>query len=249
MSFLRSFSISLRNALSRFYPLFSCCASCGEIRVPLGNRLCASLSPQFGIDAVIVDSSGDVAAFAKNLKIRLPWLGKTFFIRQKGEDMPEELPAGVFSLPASALASEEDGADRPPLEALLHLLPQLSEHYLTFTSAQEPPASLLSLDFFTPNGIPLIPAAALAQGLEQMLASSDPLAALKAERGLFGLNSPAPGLLLPYPQTKDNSSGFLPFFMSAPQHEGASPELAYRFLLQQWLFLTGRGAPSPEARL
>lgn len=258
MPLIRSVSIALRNVLSRFYPLFSCCASCGEIKVPLGSRLCTSLRPLYDIDAVFLSARPDMVRQARG---SAPWPGKLFFVRAQDEPAPDNLPAGFFSVSEAELGTGKDDSRIPP-EALLHTLPLLSDNFLVVPAGLPPEGLPHPLDFFTPNGIPLIPSLLLREDIAEMLARENPLAALQAARP-----APAPAGLAraegdprAYPHTKDNSRAFLEFLQEPPASpgnaaDGASgnasgspiPADSYRELLPQWLFLSGRGIPVPGA--
>ncbi|MDR2800612.1 MAG: Stealth CR1 domain-containing protein, partial [Desulfovibrio sp.] len=151
MSLARLFSILLRNVLVKQHPWFSCCASCGEIKTPLGNRLCASLAPEFPVDAVLLDGG---AGAAQKLRRRAPWLRRVFAADEGGPSLPE---GRAFS--PSSLAAEQavpDPERKAPPSALLHLLPDLADQYLVVRNPDLLPAEAGVPDFFTPNGIPLI---------------------------------------------------------------------------------------------
>ncbi|MDR1659738.1 MAG: hypothetical protein LBR94_05290 [Desulfovibrio sp.] len=124
------FSVFLRNLLVRKHFWFSCCASCGEIKTPLGKRLCASLTADFPVDAVVAGPLDEPSR--QKIRAANPWLRNV-------------IAAGA---PAQA----------PPviLPALAHTLPGLAECFLTAKSATELAAPVHVLDFFTPNGIPFI---------------------------------------------------------------------------------------------
>lgn len=229
--------------------MFSCCASCGEIKDPLGTRLCTSLQPQFDIDAVILGHREAHAAFARELKTRLPWLRKLFFILPSGGPAAGELPPWAFALSETDFLPTEAGKSSTSPEAWLHLLAQsagLSEYYIVIPSGSVPDDAPRPLDYFTPNGIALIPSFMLAEGLESILAGDDPLNALKNRHKHLNLPAISGSLLLPYPQTVENSKDFCDFFNNALINEEYGDGAAYRAMLQQWLFLSGKGIPVPR---
>jgi hypothetical protein len=124
------FSVFLRNLLVRKHFWFSCCASCGEIKTPLGKRLCASLTPEFPVDAVVAGALDPAARHA--IRKANPWLRTVF----TAADVPH--------------------APQDRLPALAHTLPGIAECFLMAKDAAVLSSPLHVLDFFTPNGIPLI---------------------------------------------------------------------------------------------
>ena len=247
MSIIRRVSIVLHNALSRFYPLFSCCASCGEIKDPMKNRLCTSLRPLFTIDAVFLETPPPdvLREFVREIRARLSWLDNIFFVQRDNQHEAEALPPGVFFVPDSELYLPEDTERRMPEEAGLHRLVQLSEHYILFPYRAALGNVAHPLDFFTPNGIPLLPATALWDGIHEIFASGPNLDSLDEK-----LTNIAPSVEKmeydrAYPQTKDNAKTFLPFYESFRAQSGAYIPGGYRTSLQQWIFLTGRGVAVP----
>jgi hypothetical protein len=74
----------VRSLLVKLHPYVSCCASCGELKVPLEGRLCTSLAPEFPVDGVLA-GGGEVRAEA--LRRALPWLRRVHVV----ENGPEAL--------------------------------------------------------------------------------------------------------------------------------------------------------------
>lgn len=145
--------------LAKQHPLFSCCASCGEIRIPVETRLCTSLSPAFMVDAAYLVPDDDEARAwlryaLRSLECNAPWVRKVFLVRQGA--LPEWLnpeARGLCVVPGGFFAAAP--ADEPP-EALLHLLPGIEEHHLVLSPRTIVARPCLVHDFFTPNGIPLL---------------------------------------------------------------------------------------------
>ncbi|MDR2124226.1 MAG: hypothetical protein LBP38_04490 [Desulfovibrio sp.] len=150
MSLSRSFSIFLRNALVKQHPWFSCCASCGEITTPLAGRLCASLAPAFPVDAVLLDAAAETA---RQLRRRQPWLRRIF---ADGDAGLQAAPETTRFTAAELNSAAGDSTAKLPAVALLHLLPDIAEHYLVVREPDAMPAAARIADFFTPNGIPLL---------------------------------------------------------------------------------------------
>ena len=247
MPIIRSVSILLRNALSRFYPLFSCCASCGEIKEPVKNRLCTSLRPLFSIDAVFLETPPPdvLQEFVRETRARLSWLDNIFFVQRDNRYEPEALPPGVFVVPDSELYLPEDAKRRMPEEAGLHRLAQLSEHYIIFPCRAALGNVAHPLDCFTPNGIPLLPATALWDGIHEIIASGPDLGGLDEKLTRIAPSVEKMENHRACPQTKDNAEAFLPFYESFSAQNGACTPDGYRASLQQWSFLTGRGVAVP----
>ena len=247
MSIIPSVSIVLRDALSRFYPLFSCCASCGEIKEPMKNRLCVSLRPLFTIDAVFLETPPPdvLREFVRETRARLFWLDNIFFVQRDNQYEAEALPPGAFFVSDSELYLPEDPERRMPEEAGLHRLTQLSEHYILFPCRAAPGNVAHPLDYFTPNGIPLLPATALWDGIHEIIASGPDLGVLDERLTNIAPSVEKMEYHRAYPQTKDNAEAFLPFYESFCAQSGAYTPDGYRTSLQQWIFLTGRGVAVP----
>jgi hypothetical protein len=199
-------SVFLRNLLVRKHFWFSCCASCGEIKTPLGNRLCASLAVDFPVDAVVVGSLDEPAR--RKIRAENPWLRNV-------------IAAGAF-------------ADSPPelLPALAHTAPGLAACFLAAESAAELTSPLHALDFFTPNGLPLVALSRLRQPGHFCLEEAPSVSALPAVPGL-------------YAHTVENARLFLPIFRGMLEKTGElRPQDAralYAAALAQWTFREGRG--------
>ena len=75
-----------QNLIAKLHPYFSCCASCSEIKTPLENRLCTSLSPSFAVDGVL--SAADPRAL-ESVRRAMPWLRKIFIANT---ELPHSIP-------------------------------------------------------------------------------------------------------------------------------------------------------------
>ncbi len=157
MSVLRPISIFVRNFLVKQHPYFSCCASCGEIQTPLGQRLCASLRPSFPIDLVVPPKALSKAEGPplSALLQQAPWLRRIYLVTDTPRNAAKETQ-DIRVISPEALQRAHPQAGNLPVEALLHTLPDLAEHFLIYAypSLKTPP--LHPLDFFSPNGIPLL---------------------------------------------------------------------------------------------
>jgi hypothetical protein len=111
VSFLRSLSLVIRSIFAGSYPVFCCCASCGEIKAPLGNRLCASLKPSFVVDAVLTPGAEQLQPQLKRCMPRLraihakpvqeiPYLAEHYLLI-KGPDKDSDMD--ILSNPVSIL--------------------------------------------------------------------------------------------------------------------------------------------------
>ncbi len=198
MTVSRRLAMFIREFLVKQHPYFSCCASCGEIKVPLANRLCTSLAISFPIDIVLLPFAASsipqpyaraetplapslkaeqVAACTENLQRHAPWVRTIFVIHT--EDTPFLLPQNPQIQQMALRSLLPEGRGEPA--AYLHSVAALSEHYLVLYGLSSPQTELLPLDFFTPNGLPK-------------------LHLKKQQTGQHG------GL---YPQTKEDSSDFM----------------------------------------
>lgn len=164
----------LRLLCDALHPLYTCCASCGEIAYPGRGYLCASLKPDFAVDAVLLPASAGKGpeTAAKALAKELPWLRRVHVARGPLPD------AGA----APAGAGES-----------LFSFPDLAEHFLVVHEQGGKPCFVPprcgsaprrvapgALDFFTANGIPLLVPG--DSGLPEE--ALRPFADFMAERGL-----------------------------------------------------------------
>lgn len=217
MSFLRPVSIFLRNALIKQHPYVSCCASCGEIKTPLGTRLCTSLAFPFAVDAVISAGAPNLAALVATLETRCPWLRRIVVITHgKAPCAPGLFDASGRVLAVAASSFMPEAPCFGP-EAYLHRLPELGDYFLLAPDDLDLPRDLIPLDLFTPNGIPLLRVGPFAPGGH----AQPPV---------------APGL---FAHTKENAEAFLHAYAATGQ--AASGD--YRTLAGQWLFAAARVVP------
>lgn len=160
MSLLRPFSILLRNTLIKQHPYFSCCASCGEIKTPLGNRLCTSLSFPYSIDIVLTGlSAGEAYPSVKKVISHIQeccvWVSKLFIVSRQplkpSTPQPEDLSI-IYLQEADIVSNTLNGN----VEEYIHTIPNLSEYYLVVPHTMQLTNKTHPLDFFTPNGIPLL---------------------------------------------------------------------------------------------
>ena len=239
MPLLRPISIFLRNVLIRQHPYFSCCASCGEIKTPLADRLCTSLLPDFPVDAVIVLPAGNavsrekVAVTLHSLIENAPWLRRIHLLAS-------ELPEGIVEeklslLPPASLVPQN--AILPP-QGYLHTVPDLVENYLVVPAGFQIEQPLLVVDFFTPNGIPLLFLQSRETGAEPIVVNPDLGCALEAV-GLFLETALRPALYGIAAQCKENSAAFLTFAAALPPLEAESYPLA----LAHFAYAAGRVVP------
>lgn len=246
MPLLRPVSIFLRNALIKQHPYFSCCASCGEIKTPLADRLCTSLLPGFPVDAVIVPSLNnslsceELDVSLRSLNEQAPWLRRIYLL---APELPEGAVEEKLSLlqPASIFPQN---ATLPP-QGYLHAVPDLAEHYLVVPAGFQMEQARLVVDFFTPNGIPLLFLQAKETGAEPIDVNPGLGCALEAV-GLFLEMALRPVLYGIAAQCKENSAAFLTFAAALPPLEAESYPLA----LAHFAYAAGRVVPknTPENR-
>ena len=252
MSILRPISIFLRNFLIKQHPYFSCCASCGEIQTPLGTRLCTSLSPSFSIDAVIIpdSSNGGIPDTIQALRGQLPWLRNVIVVsRQNG--VSSDNTSNTFWITETffetLLMEQIISADRRAgLEAYCHLLPELGEYYLVFTKdSPQTNAALDPLDFYTPNGLPLLSVSLLSH-LPTGAALQKNRNDLLMQHLLDSTEDTSPPRV--YAHSKSDAVEFLVFFehyLQLAEAYGVCGK-AYSLVLSQWLYITGRGVAVPH---
>lgn len=156
MSLLRPISIFLRNALVKQHPYFSCCASCGEIKTPLGKRLCTSLTCSVQVDAVVLAADASealLAATIRQLHQHCSWLRAVFLVTASGT--AHALPSFSGELAPRSI-TEEAFLDALTVPEGGDSSASLSECLLLLQPGGAPQQKSLPHDFFTPNGLPLV---------------------------------------------------------------------------------------------
>lgn len=173
MSILRTISIFLRNTLVKQHPYFSCCASCGEIRTPLGtSRLCASLNCNFEIDVFfliennIIDEG--VLLPIHDFYERCGWIRKIYILTSSKRAETIQYKNTCFSI-----VSERDfihSADT--VTDFSGFMDEKSEYFLIVSPESNVQELLSPLDLYTPNGIPLVPFDSLHENMTRLHCSS-----------------------------------------------------------------------------
>ena len=130
----------IRDILLKGGNAYTSCAACGELPYPPGNRLCVSLKPDWTTDLVLLSGEYPTEAVIA-IRRRLPWV-RQIHVRPKRPS--ERLGRGLVTLP--------EGME----ERRLHQADSLAEHFLVLRAAEAPMRPYRQLDFFTPNGIPLV---------------------------------------------------------------------------------------------
>ena len=241
MTLLRPISILLRNTLIKQHPYFSCCASCGEIRTPLANRLCASLVPNFPVDGLIVPQvntlpvAEELSLATQSLKQHAPWLRRIYLVAEAVAEF--RLPAGLALLSPASFCPEQTGL---PPQAWLHTVPELAEQYLVVPAKSIPEQPLHPLDFFTPNGIPLVMlsnSASLPATLEKPLLAA--LACALKTAGLAFEPQLKPVLCGITAHSKENTAAFSLFSAIFPALDNST----FNFALAHCMYASGRVVP------
>jgi hypothetical protein len=223
MSILRPVSVFLRNALVKQHPYFSCCASCGEIKTPLQNRLCASLTFPFVIDAVVTDNDNKAVAGSLNaLGRHCPWIRCLYIVLRgtvAGSGVPQTehvrfIRTDEFMPPESSFGPE----------AYFHAIPGISEYFLIVPPGCRPERDLLPLDFFTPNGIPLLRLRKTEDGT-----------------GVVDGCAPVPGIMA---QTVENAAAFL----QDAEATAARASAGYYTEAARWAMTAGKVVPAEGLR-
>lgn len=247
MALFRPIAIILRNILMKRHAYFSCCASCGDIRTPLEHRLCASLSPGFDVDVVLLpDRRTGTAAQPASVGVsavreRMPWVRRIWLPEQDCAPGDEVQGTCVLrireAMSAYGYRQRSAGSASHP-EALLHCAEGLADYYIVVRDSSMISKNLLCLDFFTPNGIPLI-FAITQDGQPEKAAASSALPVSMQARGLVvePLLMALPGV---YAQTRENAEAFAEVYSELAV---SGDELDYCQALAQWSFATARAIP------
>ena len=155
-----SFVSFIQNQLTRHHRLFSCCASCDEIKAPLRHYLCASLEPAFPVDALWMPeerrSPQEVASCVRQLRQSAPWLRQVICLVPGALRPTMALQVQEALFPESEELYAFARANGMVPTALPHRVQALAEHYLLLKTGTIPSGRYSVLDFFTPNGIPLV---------------------------------------------------------------------------------------------
>jgi hypothetical protein len=255
MSILRPISIFVRNFLVKQHPYFSCCASCGEIKTPLGKHLCTSLDIAFPVDAVIANQDGDDhegLVLARRTERAMPWLRHIHIVTPRSGP-PREFSAKIRTLQdprTNAAALSETGGDTSvPAAALLHVAKELADYYLIIDGKAALRGKPMPHDFYTPNGIPILPPEVPGRpSNENLLEEEDPQAAM-LQLALSADRYAPDSLPAALPHNKENSASFLPLFLGFLQRaiNALTPQPIYAGLLQDWLYVSGRGVAVPAS--
>lgn len=226
MALLRPFALWLRKRLTELHRYSVCCASCGEVRVPLGDRLCTSLAPFFSADAVLL-TPGTIPAGNEltALREKLAWAATLWVQTPPGrEECVQGRGLRGFSL--------DRGTALAPVEGLLHTLQGLAEHYLVLREPRACDPDSQPLDYFTPNGLPLL--------FYPLTSPPEPFPGQNPRR--------APGHPALFGQTRANSRDFLEELERTPPKKALSGD-EYLLSLAAWTFTQARAVPCGPAML
>lgn len=230
MSLLRPFSIFIRNALIKQHPYFSCCASCGEIKTPLGRRLCTSLAPEFPVDAVILsgekNTSQDMQASLASLGTYAPWLRKIYV---QATTLPDGASSKCTLLPEVFLTAAEYS---------LHNLAELSEEFIVMESGCVREKNIEILDLYTPNGVPLLPVEEQLQG-EAPALPAELLAAFEK----IGL-SPEPYLVAPATRIRAHCKNIVKQFVPLYALLSSCEDTLLRTAFVQFIYASALAVPT-----
>ena len=237
-------------AFLRLCPLFRGCADCPDKPPSLGKRLQGLPKPDFPVDVVYtwVDGSdplwraekaarglgagddnhyrdnGELRYSLRSLEIFAPWARRVHVVTDG--QRPSWLNAGHEKI---SLVAHRDiipehflpTFSSRVIEAHLHRIGNLAEHYVYFNDDFFLAAPCAPGDFFTPNGLPHL----FTDWRESRRAGYDradtPHAvSWDAARSFLAANgfSPAPEIITahaPYPQTRSNAAGAYEFFEAA----------------------------------
>ena len=148
----------MRERLSDFFDISLSCAACGDIADSLGSRLCSSMHFSMPLDVVILmqnDCQSEVLSSIKSMSEK--WnstttrVGAIFIVSKK--NCLNILSDDSIDISKSG---QDFNCDDTPVEALLHVVPSLHEYFCVIPEKCINTFSANALDFFTPNGIPLL---------------------------------------------------------------------------------------------
>ena len=188
-----------------------------------------------------------------------PWVRRIFWVTEKNDNsLAEELIPGVQVIHVAELRKEVTfdipiGAGALPEEALLHNIPQLSEHFFVLRKNSYLSQSLRALDLFTPNGIPLL-FLTMPETASQPLGQIEQVTCTRLKEQGAAIEPriyPVPGI---YAQSKENSKQFLPVFskLNTNKYSRKSspadftlnlPSLDYHVTLSHWTYASGHAVP------
>jgi hypothetical protein len=192
--FQRVFSAA-RGALRLVQPVLFCCASCNEISVPVKGRLCTSLAPDFFPDLIIVGRPDDEQPRLCALAKQLGKAGSLRYLPPSGPDAAvPALPPGMTLLRAASPAHGTVPLQPVPLDSLPA---ELGPCFILV-----PPDFIASgpadiLDFFTPNGIPLLFPLSRPENGAQAPEQRDAFAAFLAREYKLTLPRDCPAFFMP----------------------------------------------------
>ena len=222
---LHRFTRPLRSLLVKLHPYVSCCASCGEIKVPLEGRLCTSLAPAFSVDGVLLEASPEEAAA---VRLKMPWLRHVHAANSS------------FLRPGKGLTPGDLSDPTGPVE--------LAEHFFIAVADSRLERIRMILDLFTPNGMPLLAVSAAGRKLP---AAEAAWCAFLEERGFLS-GREASFVSDIYPMTRECLEGFTPLYGEfLAQNEGAGektavsgsrPELVAA--LARWAYASAKAVPA-----
>lgn len=227
----------LRERLCLFFGVNPSCAACGDIPADLGGRLCASLNFDMPLDIVILVQNGRESALQpaiadgiKKWKSTNQRVNAVYIVSEKS---CLKAQGGHFAEIRSLLTDIEKS--NVPVEAALHLIPCLQEYFCVIPESGIDYFSARALDFFTPNGIPLLlQADEPAHGSPGLPSFPESLAAYIENAG-FGYEPsilPHAGI---YGQRKTLCKECLLFFQAFLESGGLTDD-AWRLAYQQWAY-------------
>ena len=118
---------------------FTCCAACGELPFQPGNRLCVSLTADWPVD-IVVSGEAPMDKAIPAIRRYMSWARRI------------HVWPGRLKKTGADLAALPEGAEEP----YLHQVSTLAENFIVLRATAPPLRACRKLDFFTPNGIPLV---------------------------------------------------------------------------------------------
>ena len=238
---------TMRERLSLFFGVNLSCSSCGEIAGTLENRLCTSLSFDMPVDLVILalnstleELEAGIRSKAAQWKSTSQRINSVHIISEKGEfivhgNSQHPRRSGMLAVQSSV-----------PVEALLHTVKALQEYYIVIPEDCIDNFSACMLDFFTPNGLPLLLQASPPLDRQPTDASfSDALCAFmhKAGASYEAMITPYRGI---YGNRKKLGEEWCFFFHAFLQNTRLSRD-AYLLAYQQWAYTAQKGVLYSQA--
>jgi hypothetical protein len=233
--------IKLRNSLLKQIPVTRNCSLCGEINIPIENRLCTSVRFGQKIDLIVLISK-NYEESQKNFKSALEKFNRNkhinniFIINEnKLRNIPKSNQYELLEISGKHI----------PAEGYLHEQEDISEHYIVVEEENLKDIDPNPYNFFTSNALPL-----LLQRESHKTAKDSNFTFSALDSYFLSKELKTEANICPvvnfYGQTKKNNSECKKFyeeFLVDMNHQ------EYCYAYQQWAYVTRRGIVSTEPHI